>query len=146
MDDFLGILPLKSAPIQEFLSNVAEAAVERAPFQEFLSNAGEAAEAFWAAFLQVWRTLLASLAVVVLFCRLVGTHRALRWPIFWVISSVMAFDLLLYLGVRSLLGFMEWCAFRMRRQRAVLWRNTTYAEWRQSAETLDRAEGREWCC
>jgi hypothetical protein len=142
MDDFRGLLPNR-APLQDFLSTVAEAAAERALFHEFLSSANQAGEELWASFLQVWRTLLISLAVVVLFCRLFGTHRALRWPMFWFISFLMAFDLLLYLGVRALLWFMEWCAFGMRWQRAVLWRTTTYAEWRKSAEAQDRAEGRE---
>jgi len=130
------------AQLQEFLSTLAEAAAERAPFQEFLTNAASASEALHAAMLSVRPTLLAGLAAAAIFCRLVGTHRALRWPIFWLISSLMALDLVLYLLVRLVLCGMEWVV-GMRRRGHVLRRSASYEEWRGHAATLDRAEGRE---
>lgn len=99
------------------------------------------------AFLQVRSNFLVALVCVVLFCRAVGTHRALRWPIFWLISACMTVELILYFTVRALIIFMEWCAFGMRRrERIAKFKGVrTFAEWRAAAEALDTLEGRdEW--
>lgn len=52
-----------------------------------------------------WQTII--LLCITLLCVFVGSHRILRWPIFLMIISMMALDIVLYTVVRFLIKFVE---------------------------------------
>lgn len=88
-------------------------------------------------------SLIGLLAVLVLACRFLGTHKVLRWPIFLVISTFIAIDVVLYVAVRIAIRLMAATAIRERRREASLEAATTYAEWLELATRADAEEGRD---
>ena len=84
---------------------------------------------------------LAALTCIVLLCRILGTHKVLRWPIFLVICVVIALEALAYAFVRLCIGVMSACAEC--RQNGKVGCASSYAEWLSNAEAADYEEGRD---
>lgn len=89
-----------------------------------------------------WNVALLALAAVILLCRVLGTHRVLRWPIFLVICSSIALELLAYVFVRLAMSVMHGVS-RTRSREKMLEQCPTYAEWQQQAAILDADEARD---
>jgi hypothetical protein len=99
---------------------------------------GISALVWWA-----WSPLIGkSLLVVVLLCRLFGTHRILRLPVGAYICVMMAFDLVLYIVVRVLIVVVESCSRRRRRERE-LEAAADYESWQRAAISMDAFERRD---
>ena len=87
-------------------------------------------------------TVISALGII-LACRLFGTHKVLRWPIFLILGAVIALELALYVLVRLAIRFIAAFSFRERRRDATLEEASTYSEWLALAELADAEEGRD---
>ena len=72
-------------------------------------------------------------------CRAFGTHRILKWPIFWLLGALIAVDLFLYVIVRLMIALCS------RRPDRALMEAESYEQWLAAANEADKREGRdEW--
>ena len=89
-----------------------------------------------------WTPWLVVLCAVAFLCRVFGTHRVLRWPIFLLIASWIAFDIVCYVLVRLVIRVMHNLGPNRNREIA-LERCTSYEDWLAAAEQADAEEGRD---
>ena len=83
------------------------------------------------------------LGAVWFLCVVVGSHRILRWPLFLIISGLMAVDLMLYVVVRLLIGAVEFFYTTTRKTERTLKAARTFESWLAAAEAADASEGRD---
>ena len=94
-----------------------------------------------AALLPCWWVWVAA-AATALACRMLGTHRVLRWPIFLLIASCIAFDIVCYVLVRLAIRTMHSLG-PIRKRELALEQCQTYEDWLAAAKEADTEEGRD---
>ena len=96
-------------------------------------------------FVAIWPLTTLLLLLVIVVCRILGTHMILRWPIFLLLSARIAINLVFYVGIRLAIRVSHWY-FRphaVRRRDVALDHARTYDQWLMLAEQADAEEGRE---
>jgi len=81
--------------------------------------------------------LLGASVVLAVFCRIHGTHRVLKWPVYFALLVLIFVDFVAYIFVRVAIGLLT------PRDPVALEAAKTYNEWRAAAEKADIQEGRD---
>ena len=82
--------------------------------------------------------LLTTVAIIAIPCRIFGTHRVIKWPVYALLCALIAIDLLVYVVIRVLIYWLTHRAIERK-----LNQMSTYAEWRAAAIKADADEGRD---